>query len=160
ISTGRDLHRKTSQGGQAGGPAHSTEHQVRVGDKPQDCESARPHRTALAARAGRRGDRMKRREFITALAGAPAWAPAARAQNARRVIGVLGSASYGTLPGKETAFIEGLRTAGFIEGKNISIEWRWAEGQYDRLSSLAGDLLSRDVAVIVTWDAPASLTAK
>src|SRR5215831_12348514 len=60
----------------------------------------------------------------------------------------------------EGAFIEGLRAVGFIEGKSISIEWRWAGGQYDRLSSLAGELLSRDVAVLVTLDAPASLAAR
>jgi putative ABC transport system substrate-binding protein len=92
--------------------------------------------------------------------GATAWVAAARAQEPRRTIGVLGSASYGTFHGTEAAFAEGLRAAGFIEGRNISIEWRWAEGQYNRLSLLAGELLSRDVAVIVTWDAPASLAAK
>ena len=88
------------------------------------------------------------------------WAAAAHAQKSQRVIGVLGSASYGAFPGTEAAFIEGLRNIGFIEGANISVEWRWAEGQYNRLSQLAGDLLSRKVAVIVTWDAPASLAAK
>jgi len=103
---------------------------------------------------------MRRRDFITVLAGATAWAAAARAQKSQRMIGVLGSASYGALPGTEAAFIEGLRNIGFIEGTNISIEWRWAEGQYNRLAQLAGDLLSRKVAVIVTWDAPASLAAK
>ena len=101
---------------------------------------------------------MRRRDFITVLA--TAWAAAARAQKSQRMIGVLGSASYGALPGTEAAFIEGLRNIGFIEGTNISIEWRWAEGQYNRLAQLAGDLLSRKVAVIVTWDAPASLAAK
>jgi putative tryptophan/tyrosine transport system substrate-binding protein len=71
-----------------------------------------------------------------------------------------GQRVYGTLPGAEAAFIEGLRAAGFVEGKNISIEWRWAEGQYDRLASLAGELIGRDVAVIVTFDGPASVAAK
>jgi len=103
---------------------------------------------------------MRRRDFVTLLSGVTAWAVAASAQESRRVIGVLGSASYGAFPRTEAAFIEGLRTAGFIEGRNISIEWRWAEGQYNRLSMLAGELLSRNVAVIVTWDAPASLAAK
>src|SRR6516225_7892852 len=103
---------------------------------------------------------MRRRDFITVLAGATAWAAAARAQKSQRMIGVLGSASHGAFPGTEAAFIEGLRNIGFIEGTNISVEWRWAEGQYNRLSQLAGDLLSRKVAVIVTWDAPASLAAK
>src|SRR5215470_6247616 len=103
---------------------------------------------------------MRRRDFLAFLSGATAWAAAARAQVQRRLIGVLGSASYGAFPGTETAFIQGLKATGFLEGKNMSIEWRWAEGQYNRLSLLADDLLSRDVAVIVTWDAPASLAAK
>ena len=63
-------------------------------------------------------------------------------------------------PGAKAAFIQGLKDAGFIEGKNISIEWRWAEGQYNRLPSLAGELVSRGVAVIVALDAPASFAAK
>jgi putative tryptophan/tyrosine transport system substrate-binding protein len=103
---------------------------------------------------------MRRREFITLLGGAAAWLSPARAQEPRRVIGVLGSASYGWIPGAEAAFIEGLKNTGFIEGKNISIEWRWAEDQYNRLPSLAGELVSRGVAVIVVWDAPASFAAK
>jgi len=103
---------------------------------------------------------MRRRHFISVLAGATAWVAAARAQEQRRVIGVLGSASYGAFPGAEAAFIRGLKATGFIEGKNISIEWRWAGGQYDRLLSLASELVSRDVAVLVTFDAPASLAAK
>ena len=55
---------------------------------------------------------------------------------------------------------EGLKNSGFIEGKNIGIEWRWAEGQYSRLSSLAGELVSHGVAVIVALDAPAAFAAK
>ena len=86
---------------------------------------------------------MKRRNFITVLAGATAWVAGARAQEQRRVIGVLGSASYG-------AFHRGLKATGFIEGKNISIEWRWAGGQYGRLLSLAGELVGRDVTVPLT----------
>ena len=103
---------------------------------------------------------MRRRDFVTFLGGATAWAAAARAQESRRLIGVLGSASHGAFPDAEAAFLEGLRATGFIEGKNISIEWRWAEGQYNRLSSLAGELVGRDAAVFVTFDAPASFAAK
>jgi putative tryptophan/tyrosine transport system substrate-binding protein len=58
------------------------------------------------------------------------------------------------------AFVQGLKDTGFIEGNNINIEWRWAEGQYNRLPSLAGELVSRGVAVIVAWDAPAAFAAK
>ena len=68
---------------------------------------------------------MRRREFIALFGGAPAWVSMALAQEPRRVIGVLGSASYNSAPGAEAAFIQGLKNAGFIEGKNISIEWRW-----------------------------------
>jgi len=102
---------------------------------------------------------MRRREFIAILGGAAAWVSPARAQEPRRVIGVLGSAASSAFPGAEAAFIEGLKNTGFIEGKNISIEWRWAEGQYNRLPSLAGELVSRGVAVIVAWDAPALFAA-
>ena len=102
---------------------------------------------------------MRRREFITLLGGAAAWVSPARAQEPRRVIGVLGSASSDTFP-FVAAFVQRLKDTGFIEGNNISIEWRWAEGQYDRLPALAGELVSRDVAVIVAFGVPASFAAK
>ena len=103
---------------------------------------------------------MRRREVITLFGGAAAWVSPARAQEPRRVIGVLDSGSSGTFPGLLASIVQGLKDTGFIEGKNISIEWRWAEGQYDRLPSLAGELVSRDVAVIVAFGAPASFAAK
>ena len=103
---------------------------------------------------------MRRRDFVTLLSGATAWAATARAQEPRRVIGILSSMSYGAIPGAEPAFIQGLKNTGFIDGKNLRIEWRWAEGQYNRLSSLAGELAGGNVAVIVALDAPSSLAAK
>jgi putative ABC transport system substrate-binding protein len=104
---------------------------------------------------------MKRREFITILGGAAAsWPLTARAQEPPRVIGFLGSGSSDTFPGPLAAFVQGLKDTGFIEVKNISIEWRWADSQYDRLPSLAGELVGRGVAAIVAFDAPASLAAK
>jgi len=93
---------------------------------------------------------MTRRDFVMFFSGATAWVAAARAQEGPRVIGVLGSATYGTFPGAETALLEGLKANGFLEGNNISIVWRWAEGQYNRLPSL----------VIVTLDVPSSFAAK
>jgi putative tryptophan/tyrosine transport system substrate-binding protein len=102
---------------------------------------------------------MKRRDFITFLAGAMAWMSAAPAQEPRRAIGVL-DASSGAFPGAEPAFIQGLKATGFLEGKNISIEWRWAEGQYSRLSSQAAELVGRNVAVIVAFSVPAAFAAK
>ena len=103
---------------------------------------------------------MRRREFITLLGGAAAWVSPARAQEPRRVIGVLSSGSSDALPRGRAGFVQGLKDTGFIEGNNISIEWRWAEGQYNRLPSLAGELVSRSVAVIVCFDGPASFAAK
>jgi putative tryptophan/tyrosine transport system substrate-binding protein len=107
------------------------------------------------------GRLMKRREFITFLGGAAAtWPLTALAQEPRPVIGVLGSASYGSIPDAEAAFIQGLKNIGFIEGKNINIEWRWAAGQYDRLPSLAGELVARNVSVISAFDLPSAFAAK
>jgi ABC-type uncharacterized transport system substrate-binding protein len=103
---------------------------------------------------------MRRREFITLLGGVAAWVSPARAQEPRRVIGYLGSGSSDAFPGGLAAFVRGLKDTGFIEGNNINIEWRWAEGQYNRLPSLAGELVSRGVAVIVAGDAPAAAAAK
>jgi putative tryptophan/tyrosine transport system substrate-binding protein len=103
---------------------------------------------------------MRRREFITLLGSAAAWVSPARAQEPRRVIGYLGSSSPDTFPSGLAAFVQGLKDTGFIEGRNLSIEWRWAEGQYNRLSSLAGELVSRGVAVINAGDAPAASAAK
>ena len=104
---------------------------------------------------------MKRREFITFLGGAAVtWPLTARAQEPRRVIGFLSSASSDPFPERLASFAQGLKDTGFIEGSNITIEWRWADRQYNRLPSLAGELVSHDVAVIVALDAPAAFAAK
>jgi putative tryptophan/tyrosine transport system substrate-binding protein len=104
---------------------------------------------------------VKRREFITLFGGAAvAWPVVARAQPAMPVIGFLSALSHGTAPHMTAAWQRGLRETGFVESRNVAIEYRFTDGQYDRLPALAAELVSRPVDLILAQGPPAALAAK
>jgi putative ABC transport system substrate-binding protein len=104
---------------------------------------------------------MRRREFITLLGGAAAWPLAARGQQAALpVVGFLSSSSSIVTTKRIASFSQGLSETGYLAGRDVRIEPRLAEGQYDRLPSLAADLVTRRVNLIAALAPPAAFAAK
>src|SRR5512143_158343 len=149
---GRELCRQDPQGRQARRPPRRAAHEVRAGHQPQDRQGPRPDDPAVAPRAGGSGDRvMDRRAFLGTLTGGLLAAPlAAEAQQAGKIprIGYLAN-RLAANPDQQEAFLQGLRDLGYVDGRNVVIEYRDAEGKLERLPALAAQLVALKVDVIV-----------
>src|SRR5262249_53713142 len=134
--------------------------ETRVRYQPQGSQNAWPYNPPIGSRPRRRGHRMKRRTSIAGLGSAAAWPSVARAQ--QQTLPVIGCLYTGLAPTPKAreAFLRGLREQGCTEGRNVTIEYHFANDQYDRLPALAPDLVDRRVSVIVGYGLMSSLAAK
>src|SRR5882672_4425862 len=164
----RHIRGQDPEGRQAGRPARRAADEVRADHQPQDRQGPRADDSAVAAPAsGRDYSVIDRRTFLTAAGAVLLAAPVAAEGQARKAgkiprIGILSpfSTPSGTSPSFD-AFRVGLRESGWIEGRNFTTEYRWAEGKYERLPALAADLVRLKVDVIFSaWSTPAALAAK
>src|SRR5262249_10726000 len=159
----RLLCRPHSQGRAPGRPTGRAADQIRVDHQSQDREGARPRSAFASPATRRRGDRMSsRRDFITLLGGAAAWPLPARAQQAGKLptIGFLGG---GTPTGQRTwvaAFVQRLRELGWVEGRTVTIEYRWGEGRAERFTEIAAELVRLNVDIILAGGTEAAVAAK
>src|SRR6266851_6538082 len=140
VSPTRHLRWKDPQGRQAGRSAGPAADDIRAGGQSQDRQRARPHRPAIDPRPRRRGDRMNRRELLLLGGAAIAGCRSARAQ--RRALPLVAFLSPRTFAANINAFRRGLRELGYVEGQNIALEVRSAEGDNRRLPALAAELVS------------------
>src|SRR5262249_21262687 len=161
LSSDWHLYCAGSQGRAPLRPAGRAANQVRIRNQSEHRKDAGPRSAAHIVGPRRRGDRMKRRDFVTLLGAATAARPlAARAQRTTMpIVGFLNSASADKYAHLAAAFRQGLNDLGFVDGQNIKIEYRWAAGQYDRLSEMAAGLVRREPAVIAA-NTPAVMPAK
>src|SRR5262249_49677159 len=157
------LHRPHSQGRETIRSAGVGADQVGADHKPQDRQDVGRDNSAGRARDRRRGDRMRRREFITLLGGAAAaWPLAVHAQHGGKVwrIGILETVSAAANAANFNAFRRGLRERGHVEGQSYVIEYRSADGRAERFADFAAELVRLPVDIIVTRGTPAVLAAK